>query len=127
MLCRSLRSMNEKRKGRSLTKEELIDLIQDALLVGGEMAEDSEIDSIKESIQKILLQESTRYIGSHVSIVNKEVKDWIKSRKSEDFESYYYDRYENYLLSKYPDKIVAENDDTTDFILNNLGDPLQKK
>lgn len=126
MLCRSSRSYNEKRKGRSLTKEELIKVIQDAFLAGGEIADDAEIDSIKDSIQKILLQESTRYIGSHVSIVNKEVKDWIKSRKSEAFESYYYDRYENYLLQKYPIKIVAENDDTTDFILNNLGDPLQK-
>lgn len=128
MLCRSLRSMNEKSEGRSLTKEELISLVGDALRISGAISNNKdETDSIKDTIQKILLQESTRYIGNHISIVNKEVKDWIKGRKSEaDFDSFYYERYENYLLKKLPLKIVAENDDTTDFILNNLGDPTQK-
>ena len=124
--CRLKRNTKEK-FGTSLSKEKIVKLVDSELDFYSEDLTEDEINIYKEKIQKILFHEKDRFIGSHTSIVLKENQDWIKDRKSnENFDDYYYDRYESYISKKFDMATISENDEVTDFILNNLGDPLQR-
>ena len=110
----------------SLTKNEIINLIDTELSFYSSKIELETLEVFKEKIKKILLHEKERLVGVHTSIVLKENKSWIKERKSsENFNDYYYDRYEKLLTKEFDPKTISQNDEITDSILDNLGDPKQ--
>lgn len=110
----------------SLTKDEIIKLIDTELSFYSSKIDQETLEVFKEKIKKKLLHEKERLVGVHTSIVLKENKSWIKDRKSSDsFNDYYYDRYEKLLSKKFDPKTISQNDEITDSILDNLGDPLQ--
>lgn len=120
------RASIESISNESLTKDEIIKLIDTELSFYASKIEPETLEVFKEKIKKKLLHEKERLVGVHTSIVLKENKSWIKDRKSsESFNDYYYDRYEKLLSKKFDPKTISQNDEITDSILDNLGDPLQ--
>lgn len=120
------RATMENISNESLTKNEIINLIDTELSFYSSKIELETLEVFKEKIKKKLLHEKERLVGVHTSIVLKENKSWIKERKSsENFNDYYYDRYEKLLTKKFDPKTISQNDEITDSILDNLGDPKQ--
>lgn len=120
------RSTMENISNESLTKDEIIKLIDTELSFYSSKINSETLEVIKEKIKKKLLHEKERLVGAHTSIVLKENKSWIKERKSsENFDDYYYDRYEKLMTKKFDPKTIYQNDEITDSILDNLGDPMQ--
>ena len=99
------RATMENISNESLTKDEIIKLIDTELSFYSSKINSETLEVIKEKIKKKLLHEKERLVGAHTSIVLKENKSWIKERKSsENFDDYYYDRYEKLMTKKFDPK-----------------------
>ena len=82
----------------------------------------AELNIIKKYITDKLSAEGQRTIGEYTCITDDSYKPWILNRKI-DTQLFFWNRYAKLLRKDYESKVIQNTDDSTDFILDHLGDP----